>query len=82
LGDEQQEDRMWCLIAIAIASTAPATDCSIPRESVCLIQATLVNEIQWRDDVEQIGYLTLCIKADARAKYLQTRLVERVKDKL
>jgi hypothetical protein len=76
-GVEQQEVKVWCLVAIAIASSAPATDCSIPLKDVCLIQARLSNEAQWKEDVEEIGYLTMCIRADERARYRIAQLVEK-----
>lgn len=68
---------MWCLIAIAIASSAPPTDCSLVTWNACSVRAELSNRLNWREDVGTIPYVLLCISAQKRARYLQARLVEK-----
>ena len=68
---------MWCLIAIAIASSAPPTDCSIPNWTVCSMKAAEENRINWREDVDTIPYVRLCVLSHQRARYLQAQLVEK-----
>ena len=71
---------MWCILYIAIAGTAPPTDCSITREDTCLMMAELSNNLQWSDNLEEIRYLSLCILSSERAKYRQANLVSKVAD--
>lgn len=71
---------MWCILYIAIAGTAPPTDCSISRRSTCLLMAQQVNDTQWSDNLEEIRYLSLCILSSDRAKYRQANLVSKVAD--
>jgi hypothetical protein len=68
---------MWCLIAIAIASSAPPTDCSMVSWTACSAIAGQRNRENWRQDVATIPYVHLCISSQQRAKYLQAQLVEK-----
>ena len=72
---------MWCLIAIAIASSAPPTDCSLMSWTACSMIAGEKNRKNWREDVDTIPYVHLCISSQKRAIYLQAQLVERVINK-
>jgi len=65
---------MWCLIYIAIAGAAPPTDCSHIYEEQCLFLATTVNNLNWREDMEEIPYLAQCISTQEKAKYLEVKL--------
>jgi hypothetical protein len=69
---------MWCLIYIAIASSAPPTDCSLLSEIICQTRAARANNLNWREDIEKIPYLVQCVSSLERAKYFQARLVEKV----
>lgn len=73
----QQEVRVWCLIAIAIASSAPPTDCSLVTWNACSQKAGEINRQNWREDVATVPYVLLCISSQKRAIYLQAQLVEK-----
>ena len=68
---------MWCLIYIAIAGSAPPTDCSIVYEEQCKMLAAAINIVEWRDNISNISHLAMCIPANERARYHRTKMIQR-----
>jgi hypothetical protein len=71
---------MWCIIYVAIASSAPPTDCSLLSETICRIKVGQINEKNWKEDTDTIPYLAQCVPLHERVRYFQARLVEKVKE--
>jgi hypothetical protein len=70
---------MWCLMYIAVAGSAPQTDCSLPTLDECLVRTIVINQNNWREDMATIPYLSLCVSLQERERYLQSQLIERAK---
>ncbi len=65
---------MWCLVFIALAGTAPPTDCSIVYEEECKMLAAAINIIEWQDNTSNISHLAMCIQASEKAKYHRAKM--------